>query len=81
VSNEQPHSYAREFHIRHAAISLGRERRSVRVPADVDLGYIRFREGLQRGLTDKGDECIWRGLETQDEPRLWAIEEVDEVEF
>jgi hypothetical protein len=69
LSNEQPHSHTREFHIRLAAMSLGRER-PVRMPTDVDLGYIRFREELKQMLTDKGDECIWRGLEIQDEPRL-----------
>ena len=69
-SNEQPRSYEREFHIRLAATSLGRERRTVRAPANVDLGYIRFREELKQRLTGKGDECIWRGLEAQDDPRL-----------
>ena len=79
LSNERPHDHTREFHIWLAATSLGRERLPVRVPAGVDLGYLRFREELKRSLTDKGDECIWRGLEMQDKPRLWAIE-VDEVE-
>ena len=51
-------------------MSLERERLTVRVPADMDLGYIRFREELKQILTDKGDEYIWRGLEMQDEPRL-----------
>ncbi len=74
-SNELSHSHAREFHIRLAATSLGRERRTVRVPADMDPGYIRFREVLKQKLTDKGDECIWRGLKMRDEPRQWAIEE------
>jgi len=64
------HGYARESHIRLAAMSLERERLTVRVSADIDLGYIRFREELKQILTDKGDECIWRGLEMQDEPRL-----------
>ena len=36
----------------------------VRVPTNVDPGDIRFREELQ-SLTRKGDECVWRGLETQ----------------
>ena len=76
-SDERSHGHAREFHIRLAAMSLGRERQTVRVPADVDLGYIRFREALKQSLTDKGDECIWRGLEMRDEPRLWAIDESD----
>jgi len=70
VSNERSHGYRRDFHIRLAAMSLERERLTVRVPADMDLGYIRFREELKQVLTDKGDECIWRGLEMQDEPRL-----------
>ena len=79
-NNERSHGHTREFHIRLAAMSLGRERRTVRLPTQVDLGYIRFREVLKQTLTDKGDECIWRGLAMRDEPRLWAIEEVDEVE-
>ena len=69
-SNEQARSHEREFHIQLAATSLGRERRTVRVPTNVDLSYIRFREELKQTLTSKGDECIWRGLETQDDPRL-----------
>ena len=69
-SNEQNRRHAREFHIQLAATSLGRERRTVRVPTNVDLGYIRFREELKQTLTGKGDECIWRGLEMQDDPRL-----------
>ena len=76
-SDERSHGHAREFHIRLAAMSLGRERQTVRVPADLDLGYIRFREALKQSLTDKGDECIWRGLEMRDEPRLRAIDESD----
>ena len=78
--NERSHGHARESHIRLAAMSLEGARRTVRVPAHVDLGYIRFREVLKQTLTDKGDECIWRGLRMRDEPRLWAIEEVDETE-
>ena len=78
--NERSHGHEREFHIRLAAMSLGGERRTVRVPTDVDLGYIRFREVLKQRLTDKGDECIWRGLKMRDGPRLWAIGEVDEAE-
>ena len=80
LSNERPHGHTREFHFRLAAMSLGGERLTVRVPAGGDLDYIRFREELKRSLTDKGDECIWRGLEMQDGPRLWVIKEVDEVE-
>ena len=79
-SNERFHSHARGFHIRLAAMSLGRERRTVRVPSEMDLSYIRFREMLKQKLTDKGDECIWRGLTMRDAPRLWAIDEVDEAE-
>ncbi len=79
-SNEQSHDHAREFHIRLAATSLEKERRTVRVPADVDLSYLRFREVLKQRLTDKGDECIWRGLEMQDEPRPRPIEGVGDVE-
>jgi hypothetical protein len=60
---EHPRGHAREFHIQLAAMNLGRDRRMVRVPADVDLDYIRFREGLKRKLIGQGDECIWRGLE------------------
>ena len=72
-SNEQSHDHGREFHIRLAAMSLGGERPTVRVPTQLDLDYIRFREDLKQKLTDKGDECIWRGLTMRDEPRLWAI--------
>jgi len=67
LSNEQPDGYAREFHIQPAAASLERERRTIRAPADMDLNYIRFRRELKQILMD---ECIWRGLEMQDEPRL-----------
>jgi len=70
LSNGQPDGYAREFHRQLAAASLERERRMVRVPADVDLNHIRFRRELKQILTDKGDERIWRGLEMQDDPRL-----------
>ena len=77
-NNEPPQSHAREFHIRLAATSLERARRTVRMPVNVDLGYVRFRKELKKSLTGKGDGCIWRGLETRDEPRLWVIEEVDE---
>ena len=69
-NNEQPHSHTREFHIQLAATNLGRERGTVRVPMDADLDYIRFREELKQTLMSKGDECIWRGLESQDDPRL-----------
>jgi len=69
LGNEQPDGYAREFHRQLAAASLERERRTVRVPTGVDLGYIRFRRELKQILTDKGDECIWRGLEMQDDRR------------
>ena len=79
-SNDRSHNHVREFHIRLAATSLGRGGRTVRVPGDTDLSYIRFREVLRQTLTDKGDECIWRGLKMRDQPRLWAIEEVDEAE-
>ena len=68
--NEQPRSHSREFHIRLAVTNLTRERVTVQVPADMDLDYIRFREELKQKLTSKGDECIWRGLEAQDEPRV-----------
>jgi len=70
MSNEQPDGYAREFHRQLAAASLERKRQTVRVPVGVDLSYIRFRRELKQILTDKGDECIWRGLEMQDDPRL-----------
>jgi len=70
LSNEPPHGHRREFHIRLAAMSLERERLTVQVPGDMDLGYIRFREESKQMLMDKGDEYIWRGLEMQDEPRL-----------
>ena len=69
-SNERPHNHARKFHIWLAATRLGRERRRVRVPSDMDPNYIRFREELKQKLTDKGDECIWRGLKMRDRPRL-----------
>ncbi len=72
---------AREVHRRLAAVSLGRERRTIRVPANVDLGYLRFRQELKERLTGQGDEWIWSGLVMQDDPRLWPIEEVDEVEL
>ena len=79
-SNGQSHDHAREFHIRLATTSLEKGRRTVRASAGVDRGYIRFRQVLKQRLTDKGDECIWRGLEMQDEPRLWPIEGVSEVD-
>ena len=62
--------HAREFHIHLAATSLERGRRTVRVPADADPGYNRFREALRLKLMVKGDECIWRGLKMRDKPRL-----------
>jgi len=67
--NKHPRGHAREFHLQLAATNLGRERRTVRVPAHVDAEYIRFREELKLKLTSKGDECIWRGLVVQDDPR------------
>ena len=70
LDTEQPCSHAREFHIQLAATDLGGERGTVRVPADVDPDYIRFREELKQKLMSKGDGCIWRGLKSQDEPRL-----------
>ena len=76
-SNGRSRDHTREFHVQLAAMNLERGQRTVRVPADVDLGYIRFREVLKQSLTDKGDECIWRGLEMRDEPRLRAIDESD----
>ena len=36
LSNERPHGHTREFHIRLAAMSLGRERLTIRVPASVE---------------------------------------------
>ena len=75
-SNEQSHDHVREFHIRLAAASLEKDRG---VPTDEYLGYIRFRQVLKQKLTDKGDECIWRGLEMRDKPRLWPIDGVGEV--
>ena len=68
--DKQLHSHAREFHIQLAATNLERERGTVRVPANMDLDYIRFREELKQKLMRKGDECIWRGLVAQDERRL-----------
>ena len=68
--NKQLHSHAREFHIRLAAMNLEREQGTVRVPPNMDLDYIRFREELKQKLMRKGDECIWRGLVSQDERRL-----------
>jgi len=68
--NEGPHSRAREYHRLLAVMGLERERRTVRAPAELDLGYIGFREELKQKLTGQGDECIWRGLKMQDQPRL-----------
>ena len=69
-NNKQLRSHAREFHIQLAAMNLERERGTARVPANMDLDYIRFREELKQKLMRKGDECIWRGLVAQDEWRL-----------
>ena len=68
--HEQPRSHSREFHIQLAVTNLTRQRVTVQVPTDTDLDYIRFREELKQKLTSKGDECIWRGLVVQDEPRM-----------
>ena len=68
--NEQSRSHSREFHIQLAVTNLTRDRVTVQVPPDTDLDYIRFREELKQKLTSKGDECIWRGLKAQDEPRV-----------
>jgi hypothetical protein len=51
------------------------------VPADFDPRYLRFRRELKEKLIDQGDEWVWSGLEMQDGPRLWPIEEVNEVEL
>ena len=68
--DKQLHSHAREFHIQLAARNLERGRGSVRVPANMDLDYICFREELRQKLMRKGDGCIWRGLVAQDERQL-----------
>ena len=70
TSTSSSPDYEREFHIHLAATSLGRGRRTVRVPADADPGYNRFREILKLKLMAKGDECIWRGLKMRDKPRV-----------
>ena len=69
-SDERYHDPVRGSHIQLAATSLERGRQTVRVPADTDLGYLRFREVLRLKLMVKGDECIWRGLEMRDKSRL-----------
>lgn len=63
LGNEQHHSHTCRFHIRLAAMNLTRERQTIRVPADMDLDYIRFLEDPKQKLMSEGEECIgmdWR---------------------